>query len=60
MLDAVFGEPEATANLIVIGDLFYERLQQQSDAALIAGNLPRSEIETGRIDLHTYLSGGKE
>jgi hypothetical protein len=57
MLDAVAGDPETTANLIVIGDLFYERLQQQSDAALIAGNLARSEIATGMADLHNYLSG---
>ena len=57
MLDAVAGDPETTANLIVIGDLFYERLQQQSDAALTAGNLARSEIAAGMTDLHNYLSG---
>jgi hypothetical protein len=26
---------------------FYERMQQKSDAVLIAGNLPRAEVETG-------------
>jgi tetratricopeptide (TPR) repeat protein len=60
MLDAVSGDSEATADLIAIGDMFYERMQQQSDAALIAGNLARSEIATGIIDLHNYLSGEKE
>lgn len=60
MLDAVAGDDETTADLIAIGDMFYEQLQQQSDAALIAGNLTRTEIAAGIDDLHSYLSGEKE
>lgn len=60
MLNAVIGDGETTADLIAIGNMFYERLQQQSDAALIAGNLTRSEIASGINDLHSYLSGEKE
>jgi tetratricopeptide (TPR) repeat protein len=57
MLDTVAGDPEAVEDLIAVGDLFYERLQQQSDAELIAGNLARSEIAAGMVDLHSYLNG---
>ena len=60
MLDAVADDGETTADLIAIGEMFYERLQQQSDAALITGNLARSEIASGINDLHSYLSGEKE
>jgi len=60
MLNAVIGDDETTADLIVIGDMFYEQLQQQSDAALSAGNFTRSEIASGINDLHRYLSGEKE
>jgi len=59
MLEAIIGDDETTADIIAIGDMFYERLQQQSDAALIAGNLTRSEIASGINDLHSYLSGKK-
>jgi tetratricopeptide (TPR) repeat protein len=60
MLDTVSDDPETISDLIAIGDLFYVRIQQQSDVALIAGNLARSEIATGILDLHNYLSGEKE
>jgi len=56
MLDAVVDDPETTTDLVAIGDTFYEQLQQQSDAALIAGNLARSEIAASIADLHAYLS----
>jgi len=32
---------------------FYERLQQQSDERLAAGNLPRAEVEAGLAELRT-------
>lgn len=60
MLDAVAGDAKTTADLVAIGDRFYERVQQHNDAALIAGNLARSEIASGINDLHSYLSGEKE
>ena len=60
MLETVADDPEAITDLIAIGDLFYKRIQQQSDAALIAGNLARSEVATGILDLHNYLNEEKE
>ncbi|MFN2285288.1 MAG: DUF6483 family protein [Anaerolineae bacterium] len=57
MLETVADDPEAITDLIAIGNLFYERIQRQSDAALIAGNLARSEIAAGMADLHNYLNG---
>jgi len=57
MLDAVAGDPDTTTDLVAIGELFYERLQQLDDERLIAGNLARSEIATGMADLHSYLNG---
>src|SRR4051812_3782933 len=38
------------------GRALYTRLQQLSDAALIAGNLPRAEVDGGLADLGAYAS----
>jgi hypothetical protein len=47
MIDA---EPE-NAGVREWGMAFYERLLRQSDAALVAGNLPRAEVEAGLGEL---------
>jgi hypothetical protein len=39
-------QPE-NVELLNFAVAFYERMQQKSDAVLIAGNLPRAEVETG-------------
>lgn len=57
MLDAVADDPGTTAEIIAIGDMFYERLQHLDDERLVAGNLARDEIVAGRNDLRTYLRG---
>ena len=52
--DALFAMLEAepgTAGLVEFGVAFYERLQDQSDAVLEAGNLPRPELEAGLAEL---------
>jgi hypothetical protein len=52
--DALFAMLEAepgNAGLVNFGASFYKRLQGQSDAALAAGNLPRSELEAGLAEL---------
>ena len=52
--DALFAmldvEPENAAARD-LGQAFYERLLQLSDAALEAGNLPRAEVEAGLVEL---------
>ena len=40
--------------IIGVGRALYARLQQLSDAALIAGNLPRDEVDSGLVDLDAY------
>jgi hypothetical protein len=48
--DALFALGEAepgNAAVVELGTAFYERLQLQSDAALLAGNLPRPELAAG-------------
>ena len=52
MLEA---EPD-NALIIEFGIAFYERLQVQSDAALAAGNLPRSELETSLAKLRHQMA----
>ena len=52
MLQAVPGD----CGIIGIGRALYTRLQQQTDAALIAGNLPRDEVNGGLADLEVYAS----
>jgi hypothetical protein len=52
--DALYALLEAAPdNLDVVdwGITFYERLQGRSDDALVAGNLPRSEVEAGLNEL---------
>jgi hypothetical protein len=52
--DALFAMLEIEANnpaLLDFGISFYQRLQGQSDAALIEGNLPRAELEAALADL---------
>lgn len=38
-----------------MGVALYERLQQQSDEALTAGNLSRNEIKTSLDETRNYL-----
>ncbi len=52
MLDAEPGEPK----LIEFGISFYRRLQNKTDDALAAGNLPRAELESGLADLKSRLT----
>jgi hypothetical protein len=40
--------------IVGAGRALYARLQELSDAALIAGNLPRAEVEGGLADLAAY------
>ena len=47
MLDIELNNPA----LLDFGISFYQRLQDQSDAVLIEGNLPRVEVEAGLTDL---------
>jgi tetratricopeptide (TPR) repeat protein len=42
------------ADMVEIGVAFYERLRQQEDEILTAGNLPRDEVEAGLAELQTY------
>ena len=42
--------------VVEFGTAFYERLQGQSDTALIAGNLPRPELVAGLAELHSRKS----
>lgn len=60
MLDATADDPDTTAELIVIGDMFYERLQQLDDETLVAGNLAREEIAMGVTDLRNYPEANEE
>jgi len=52
--DALFVIVEAEPNdtqVLEFGIRFYERLRTQSDDSLIAGNLPRAEVEAGLAEL---------
>lgn len=54
--DALFEALEAEpgdADVVEAGLVFYERLHHLSDEALIAGNLPRDEVEAGLSELRT-------
>ncbi len=58
LLDATPASPE----VVQFGMAFYERLRGQRDAALAAGNLPRSELEAGMAELQrrkAALGSGK-
>jgi uncharacterized protein DUF6483 len=50
MLQAAPGDCE----IVGVGRALYARLQHLSDAALIAGNLPRDEVDGGLADLDAY------
>ena len=57
--NALFGMIDAEPNqpgLIEFGKAFYNRLNNKSDAALAAGNLPRPEIEAGLEELRHLIS----
>lgn len=58
LFEALEAEPE-NVNVIQSGLAFYERLRQQSDAALVAGNLPRDEVEAGLVELRDRLQESK-
>jgi hypothetical protein len=45
------------AQLLAVGEAFYQRLLGQSDAALAAGGLPRDEVLEGRAALARRLPG---
>lgn len=52
--DALFAMLEADPGnkaLVEFGIAFYERLRSQSDSSLTAGNLPRTELDTGLAEL---------
>jgi hypothetical protein len=52
--DCLFGMLESEPDnpgLVEFGIAFYERLRGQSDANLVAGNLPRAELEAGLLEL---------
>lgn len=62
--DALFSmlelEPSNPA-IVQFGLSFYERLQHQTDVNLMAGNLPRTELEAGSLELrkrHAALNEG--
>jgi Family of unknown function (DUF6483) len=50
MLQATPGD----CGIVGVGRALYARLQHLSDAALIAGNLPRGEVGAGLADLNVY------
>ena len=50
-LFAILESEPANSEILDFGISFYDRLEGQSDDALSAGNLPRSELETGRAEL---------
>ncbi len=52
MRDAA-ADPVTLAEVVDMGSAFYRRLQQQSDAALSAGNLSRDEVQAGLRELKT-------
>lgn len=47
MLEAEPGNPD----LVNFGTAFYQRLRSQTDTNLLAGNLPRAELESGLAEL---------
>jgi hypothetical protein len=58
--DTLFSMIEAAPgrqDLIDFGVRFYQRLRTQSDDALLLGNLPRAELDTGLAELKSDKSG---
>jgi hypothetical protein len=56
MLWAMLHAAPGDCAIVGAGRAIYARLQQLSDAALLAGNLPREEVEGGLADLDAYAS----
>jgi hypothetical protein len=56
MLEANPNEPR----LLDFGVAFYQRLRSQPETSLTAGNLPRSELEAGLVELERRKSRGKD
>jgi hypothetical protein len=54
MLWAMLQDGAGDCALVGVGRAMYARLQQLSDAALVAGNLPRAEVDGGLADLDAY------
>jgi len=48
----------ANSGLLELGISFYQRLRSQSDSKLVAGNLPRSEVENGFAELRRRKAAG--
>jgi len=53
---AVFQPQDDSPDPTQVGIAFYQRLLQKSDEDLIAGGLPRAEVETGLDELLTHQS----
>jgi hypothetical protein len=50
-LYSILGATENDPATLEFGTAFYERILRQNDASLLAGNLPRTEVEEGLRDL---------
>jgi hypothetical protein len=48
-------QPADTAAVAALGESFYDRMQQRSDAQLAAGNFSRPEIDAGRKELRRIV-----
>jgi len=55
LFEALEAEPE-NADVVETGLALYARLWQQSDEALVAGNLPRDEVAAGWAELRNWRS----
>lgn len=55
----MIGAEADNADIIKMGIAFYERLKQKDDKTLLAGNLPRNEVEDGWAELLTYQAVGQ-
>jgi hypothetical protein len=59
-LFAILDAEPAHPKVLEFALAFYERLQGQSDAALLAGNLPRPEVESGLAEVKLRMEGAGE
>ena len=59
LLDAVDADPDNQARL-AMGRAFYGRLLRQTDQALMAGNLPRGEVEDGLAQLRARSEAARD
>lgn len=55
-LFAILGAEPNNSSAVEFGISFYERMQRQSDARLMDGNLPREEVEAGLRELRDRRS----